>query len=69
MHLDDIEGAVELFRKKEEICRRRGFSRYLADCLNNLVMPLQMLDRQEEADAAASEALDLVERYKLSTRR
>jgi tetratricopeptide (TPR) repeat protein len=69
MHLDDIAGAVELFRSQEEICRRRGFPEYLAHCLNNLVMPLQVLGCQEEANAAASEALELVERYKLSTRR
>ena len=68
MHLGDVEGAVELYRKQEEICRRRGFPEFLAHCLNNLVMPLQMLGRQDEADAAGSEALDLVERYNLSTR-
>jgi hypothetical protein len=68
MHLGDIEGAVELFRRQEEICRRRGFPEFLAHCLNNLVMPLQMLGHQAEADAAGSEALELVERYKLRTR-
>lgn len=68
MHLGDIEGAVALYRKQEEICRMRGFHEYLAHCLNNLVMPLQMLGRQGEADAVGAEALDLVERYKLSAR-
>ena len=68
MHLGDVGGAVELYRKQEEICRRCGFPVFLAHCLNNLVMPLRMLDQHEEADSVGSEALELVERYGLNAR-